>query len=523
MRIYSKIFILGLLASLFFTSCGSSAASAPPVDLPAPITGRITISNPDADGNVTITGTAGAVTADAMVMAVNEEVAGTVAIKFLGMIIKSAYAQTVYPSVCDEAGHACTVADSEGAFEMTLAAEIGDSIVIGIIDEDTGEFISDLLRRTVGEDDPTATCDAYNVDGAVVDVAIEFANGYPILLKQGTPTGTNHLLIGEGTPVSVSIGGCFAHSIAAVEITDGRTQVVVTSKDDSIVWSGRIDGTTVSETNSFSIDYEPMHVKFASTDTTNAIIALKSGDAVSIAHISSADGTISDKTSIDPDDGDTLTQSIAIDTISMESGTDLGVILTNTGSTNSSYLTLFSTDDMTIVSTIIPETLSHFIGTNNPADVILYMDSFSIVGTAILDSSQNKVYMNTFLYQDSQQATIYLNSDTNLTNSITWHPDIFDDNLYDANAPVQKIALTSQEYNSSTQQMPTVVGATSDGRLWFGRALNFISSNPEKPSSITTLASGSDLVAISIDSTDKNAFVADYTNGVAISASSEIW
>jgi len=147
MKIRVKHYISVIILLALLTSCGS--LSAPPVELPAPVTGRIEISDPDADGNVTITGSAGAVPGGSMVMAVNESVAGTVAMSILDLLVKPAYAETVFPTICSSTGYACAVADSDGAFVIILAADSNDSIVIGIIDSSTGEFISEVIRLVV--------------------------------------------------------------------------------------------------------------------------------------------------------------------------------------------------------------------------------------------------------------------------------------------------------------------------------------------------------------------------------------
>ena len=108
-----------VLALLLFAVAGCGSASAPPVDLPAPITGRIDVSSPDADGNVTITGSAGAVEGASLFMAVNESVSAS--LQLLDALVPSAYAGS-FPAVCYEAGHACAVAESDGSFVIILQA-----------------------------------------------------------------------------------------------------------------------------------------------------------------------------------------------------------------------------------------------------------------------------------------------------------------------------------------------------------------------------------------------------------------
>ena len=384
--------LTALLAVIVVTSCGSS--SAPPVDLPAPITGRVTISNPDADGNVSITSIAGAVDADAMVMTVNEEVAGTVSAKILNMLVKSAYAQTSFPSICDDDGYSCAVADADGVFEMTLAASFGDSIVIGVIDETAGEFISEVIRRVVGEVVETVVCADYDVSGAVVDVAVDPVSGGPIILKQGSDTATNQLVMGDSSPVTIPISGCFAHSIIVKEGTNGKPFIIVSSKDDQIIWSGTRSDNTIIEASTQETSDQPMHIAFP-LYTNDAFVkaSLTSDGYIRIDNISlttleqTASNDVSVKSGSSTSPLTDLSASVDLKIIDLDDG-DIGVILVNSSYEEGLYLMLFDVESLSILETVTPEDFTS-LQIGQASAVALYTDSGENVAIAILDSKSS--------------------------------------------------------------------------------------------------------------------------------------
>jgi len=539
MRHLTKRLIGALIATVLLStlaSCSGSSASAPPVDLPAPITGRVTISNPDADGNVTITGTAGAVDAGAMVMAVNEEVAGTVAIKLLNMMIRSAYAQTSFPSVCDETGHACAVADDEGAFEMILAAELGDSIVIGVIDETTGEFISDLLRLIVGDqnassDSSETTCADYDVDGKTVDIAIDPVSEEPILLRQGNSTGTNKLVIGTSSSYTITIDGCFAHSIDMMATTAGKTLIVVSSKDDGYVWTGTLDDAVVSDTVAFELDDEPMHVKFKPGSTT-PVVALKTSSSVKIAQISLDDGTISNQTDIvrynDNNDSTTisgLTRSMSLDMIQFENnaGQSLGLLLSDNGDPQEAYLSIFNPSNLEIMQSFAPADFDPF-GLNqapsSPIDAKFYLgiyafENMPIVYIGLIDSFHDGVFR---ARMTAEGQFLFYEWNIHLKPEFNWSADV--DNLAKAlntngdSMPIVKFDVKPAAPGSVNT---TYVAATSDGYVW-----KYVFGQPN-PSSASDVASGNSFVAIALNNSIEKAFVADATEDESVSIGNLVW
>lgn len=126
-KIFNGIFSLLIVCSLF--ACGGGAS--PPAGIPAPVSQLLAVSNPDASGNVTVSGDAGAVTGGANVTATNitQTAQGT---PFKDLFIKKAYAGTLPPVFV-----ATTTAAPDGSFRLTLSANLGDEIEV--VQEVNGE------------------------------------------------------------------------------------------------------------------------------------------------------------------------------------------------------------------------------------------------------------------------------------------------------------------------------------------------------------------------------------------------
>lgn len=346
----NNIIMILLIATLsivacYVASCGGS--SAPPVDLPAPITGRVEVGSPDADGNTTIKGTAGAVDPDVTVMAVNESLTNAKVFEFLNSFVPTAYAESTLPSVCSQTGHACAVADSTGAFTITMPASIGHSIKIGVIDA-TGAFISETITLSVpdkGEPSPEANCKGNSLTGKAVDVKIAPTSGEPILLKQGSDTTTNQLIIGSSTKTTVNINGCYAHSLAVYATSSGDL-IVATSKDDKILWKGLWASSAMSGKNSFILTNEPMHVSFSNSNTA-VMVALKTSTSVTIGMFSLETGEFTASIDLLDANGNTitgLTRSIRLDVKAMSTvyaDNYLGFLITDNGNPTDAYVTIF--------------------------------------------------------------------------------------------------------------------------------------------------------------------------------------
>lgn len=199
-----KLFKLILpLFLMLIIGCGS--ASAPPISLPAPLTGKVTVSSPDDDGLIHVDGTEGAVTADSMVMAINENTATTAwMMKALDIAIRPAYA-SVFPDVCNLPGHACAQADSNGSFSILIPGEIGHVIVVVLIDPLTGDEISDRITRDVPQGvTPTTAVPA--------GIAYNHADDLMYVVLQGNSATAVHnkmlvMNLGTGTNESFDIEG----------------------------------------------------------------------------------------------------------------------------------------------------------------------------------------------------------------------------------------------------------------------------------------------------------------------------
>lgn len=157
-----KMLLRAVLGTLFCAALAgvsgefgcSSGASAPPVSLPAPVSGRLTVTSPDEDGVALVIGDEGAVPADSLVHVVNESRTSASLIDFSAVIaaldpFPSAEAQITLPETCRRSFHGCAIADADGSFEIEINASEEDSIVVGILDQATGTTISERTRHPV--------------------------------------------------------------------------------------------------------------------------------------------------------------------------------------------------------------------------------------------------------------------------------------------------------------------------------------------------------------------------------------
>jgi len=346
-------YIAAIAAIVLLAGCGSSV-SAPPVDLPAPITGRIDVSAPDEDGNVVVTGSEGAVEGGSLVMVVNESESAALELRLWDLIVPSAYAAE-YPDICSEEGHSCTYADEDGSFIILIKAGTDDALTIGVIDPETGEWLSETITVSVpqsGDPNPdTESCEGLGLTGKVVDVAIAPIAGVPVLLKEGSDTTFNELIIGEEGETTVEVSGCYAHSLAIKKTSTGDL-IVVTSKDDKRIWAGRLAGGAVGDTRSYSTTYEPMHLVMLANSTA-PIVAMRASNSVVLQQITLADGSALETMEIYYPSASTkltgVTRSVALDVIRMNNTLDefLGLLITDKGDNVSSFVTIFRADNLT--------------------------------------------------------------------------------------------------------------------------------------------------------------------------------
>lgn len=268
-----------LLALAAMAGCAS--ASAPPVDLPAPVTGQIDISSPSAEGKVTITGSEGAVTGGATVLAINESAAETSLWQLTDFLFPKAYAQAL-PSVCDLAGRVCAVAESDGSFTMEIDAVVGDQIILVLIDED-GEEISDRTTVAVPAGSGIVACGS-SFEGNLVDIAD--VGGVVYSLFEGSADSANKLIIGSS---EFEIPGCYARDVAVIEESTGSILIAAVSSSDNTLWIGRWNGESLTLGLTYTMDIAPYRAAFAG-DSTEVIVA-GTGNSAQVDLISVADGS----------------------------------------------------------------------------------------------------------------------------------------------------------------------------------------------------------------------------------------
>ncbi len=523
-------FILAfIIGALYTAGCGASASSAPPVDLPAPITGRVDVSAPDANGNVTITGVEGAVPAGTTVVAINDSVATSATLKFLDRLVANAYAQELgLPVICSDLGYACTVAGTDGSFVLVIAASEGDIIRLGLIDPTSGAFISEFIQILVpssGTPLPQANCAGQGVSGSVVDVKIAPTLGVPILLKQGSDTSTNELVIGLSTPVTIPITGCFAHSLALFKSATADA-IAVTSKDDKILWTAKLASGAVSGARSFTLAKEPMHTMFVDS-RTSLLVALKTVDTVELASISLGTGEVLATMSPQVVGGTTitgLTRSTDLDIKAMEQGVYqnnyVGMLIADNGSGAGAYVTIF-----------VPQTLSHkgswgiaeinSANANAPIDTIdagaLFISAagqnvmrFSVLGNSSVLGSIEETYN----IQVSPTIPLFFTGSIDGLTSLLSPPLHVKFNRC-VNETLRNIAISQNIETGKISPAISLITTTS-GSLCLDQ---LETDNPPAPVA-PVWTSGDDIVAIAVDTVTKQIFGADNTIGAALNGSS---
>jgi hypothetical protein len=512
-KIYIGVF--AILISFFAAGCGS--VSAPPVDLPAPITGRVDVSSPDADGNVTITGSEGAVEGGYIVMVVNESVA--TAWKLLDKLIPSAYAQTL-PTICSAIGHACTVAAADGSFQVVIAASINDTLVIGLIDEN-GDWISEVIRVLVpesGTPDPSANCVGRGVTGTVVDVKIAPTSGVPVLLKQGSDATTNELVIGTSNPATVAITGCYAHSLAFYATSSGDA-IVVTSKDDRVLWAARMVGNDVRDTRSFTLDYEPMHIAFVNLPTQPVIAIRKTASTIALAGISTSEGTIA----LEMDSGATgVTRSTALDALPMENnaGQYLGMLVVDDGTHIGASITLFEADTLSNKGSFSRDVISQYnqgFPLDSITDALLYRVQSGgtndyYLNLAILDSSSTVNILKKYSIWYTTSTNERLLRSVDLASVTTFLPPTHSIWHTEAGAALNNITRGTFMTTGDMAIMTEADGKLFEQELWTDNDILYLHD----------WAPGDSIVALDALPGSHELYGADATAGTAINGSSYV-
>lgn len=335
----------------FAAGCG--AASAPPVDLPAPVTGQIDISTPSAEGKSTITGSTGAVPGGSYVLVINEriEVAQNASplIKLMDTLVPSAYAATTLPDICDLLGHWCIVAGDDGSFVLTIDAYINDSIILVIIDGWGNEISERLIRNVPASDQDIVACPDMNVHGKLTGLANP--DGIPLGLYEGSDISSNVLLMTDttsGESLTIPLPGCHAKGFTFLPYVGEGGRVVIISSEDKLMWIGTWDGEYLIYAQTFELEEVPIGIANIGEDNHIAV-TFKTTAGFTVGIVSAIDGSVGTSYNIpnptQPTSA-TLTNLIAMRSIGPFADDALMIgLLTQTNALHS-YLTLIDSSNL---------------------------------------------------------------------------------------------------------------------------------------------------------------------------------
>lgn len=284
-RLGGLLLLLGLL-----WGCSGGAVSAPPVSLPAPVTGRITVSSPDEDGEVTIEGDEGAVSESAFVLAINETEAQSAFLTFPFSFQSVSAEGEGFHSICNEVGHACIQADVTGAFSMTIAASIDDSIAVVEFDNDTGFEKSERLRKPVPEN-------AQPIKRPPVDVEVNESADVVYVYQQAMPAAK--VKVEEDQQGQLTIIDRATDKINQVDLpTTGTGQIELDSTGNYLVMTDVVNGSvyigqvnTTSWTQLYSLEQVgAFDIAFTSTGQNAVIGTLQPETPLLIVDVVSGEG-----------------------------------------------------------------------------------------------------------------------------------------------------------------------------------------------------------------------------------------
>ena len=444
-------YVVALLTAVLIASCGG--ASAPPVDLPAPITGQIDASGPSADGKSTITGSAGSVTGGTIVLAINENTATSSLWRVTDFLFPKAYA-TALPSVCDLIGRVCVIAADDGSFTMEIDAVAGDTIILVLIDE-SGVEISDRVTIAIPAGEGIAACGS-GVEGKLV--ALTNVSGTAYAFYEGSADSANKIVI-DGQEFQVP--GCYAQDIAVYETGTDSIMIATVSSFDKKLWIGLWNNADLIMGLTYTLDITPYKVAFGG-DSTQVIVG-GIGGSVHLELISVADGSTINSLILPNTD---LNSVVALDTVGpFADGGYLGMIVGSDGIWY--YLTFFHT--------------SSFANVTSSSEILLDMAALCTLYNPVvvdarfgIDTSAGDVVR--FLFSDrviDEPAFRSIQISTSGVTAITLgdNTSSFTELAFDTAYPAFSVLPTSTKYphrfvQSSMGSDPTAYILTDDDYLW---------------------------------------------------------
>jgi hypothetical protein len=226
MKLVTKILIVFLIcfSLLGVTNCGSSSSatstSSPPVDIPSPVS-HLSISSPDATGQVTVTGEAGF--ADAGTTVTVENTTTSSARLLPSWVIQDAFAQTVSATA--------TVA-ADGSFSTHLAASEGDTLTVTYTSGGTETSAEDSVPDAQPLISSTVTLYDVSIDedlGVAIIVGTDDVDGYVFMLDLATLTVTDSLVISDASGLSRVAVDPANDELIAIDTTNAVAYLLQTS------------------------------------------------------------------------------------------------------------------------------------------------------------------------------------------------------------------------------------------------------------------------------------------------------
>ncbi|MFA5812755.1 MAG: hypothetical protein WC956_10570, partial [bacterium] len=402
-------------------------------------------------------------------------------------------------------------------------------IRLGLIDPETGAYISATITITVpssGTPEPQANCAGKGVAGASVDIAIAPSSGTPIQLKQGSDTTTNQLVIGSSSPATVSITGCYAHSIEVFKSSTGDV-IAVTSTDDKILWTARLASGSIAGARSFNLQDEPMHIAFVNL-ATQPLVAVKTADSVVVAQISLGSGAILATMNIGNPAISGLAQSLKLNVMPMEQGVYnnnyLGLIITNKGTSADSYITVFQAAGLvhkgTWSAADINDANKGKTAIQGILDGALFVDTTvaKVMSIAALSPTAAGNTEQAYNIYKTANAVLLFIDELETTPSTFSAPLVFLDNMLCTGMTMHN--LVTSQILASTPPAAQAVISTKEGSLCID---DLTTLNP--PAQVNPAwTAGDDIVAIAVEDGTKKIFGADNTTGAPLDGSTYyIW